>query len=564
MADDDHLLSIPVFRRGAAHAYTDAVIPPTTPSRPRVWAHLIGALALIVALLPPQPAAAATTTPKSLTVVSTSRNAVGLSWGSVSGATAYTVKYATASSMKGAKSKTSKKPALELTKLKAKTTYYITVTAVSKKGKSKASKMLKVKTRSTSASYTYLAPVGLKATATTAASTKLSWKSRGSGLRYRVTIATKSDFSNAKHYYVKGTSTTVKELKGGTTYYARVRVVTSKKAARSVHSPKIKVGTGVAAAGGGPATIRVASYNVGSETVDAGTHPWSKRRSAVVTAVLRQNPDVIGFQEASQGKLGKTGSANQPDLSQAEDLVKRLGTPYKLANKARYNCENPKSPYKCVAKYQGAANSQKIVYNSTTLKLVKQGSKKTSSKKTKMEQYRYVEWAILRHKATGTEFFFVNVHLDPGKDKKSTDIRAKQMTQILDVVEAKNPKDLPTYIVGDFNSHKWTDGGNKPYDAMRKAGYVDPLGNTYLSTKTTSGATVKKRINTQYSSHNAWNRTAPKKPWINGIYLDYIWTSKGIEVPEWETVVDVDKKTGTFKGTIPSDHNMLRATTIIR
>ena len=313
------------------------------------------------------------------------------------------------------------------------------------------------------------------------------------------------------------------------------------------------------------ATIRVVSYNVGSETVDTDTHPWTKRRSAVVTAVLKQKPDVIGFQEASQGKLGKTGSTNQPDLSQAEDLVKRLGKPYKMANTARYNCKNPKTPYKCAKKYQGAANSQKIVYNSSTLTLLKQGSKKTTSQKTKMEQQRYVEWAHFQHKATGKKFFFVNVHLDPGKDKKSIKTRATQMKEILAVIAAKNPKNLPTYVVGDFNSHKWTDGGNKPYDAMRKAGYVDPLGNTYLSTTTTGGATVKKRINTQYSSHNAWKRTAPVKPaWVNGIYIDYIWTSTGIQVPEWETVIDVNPKTGKFRGTIPSDHNMLRATTIIK
>ena len=68
--------------------------------------------------------------------------------------------------------------------------------------------------------------------------------------------------------------------------------------------------------------------------------------------------------------------------------------------------------------------------------------------------------------------------------------------------------------------------------------------------------------NTQYASHNAWKRVAPKKPWLNGLYIDYIWTSQGIRVPEWETVVNVDSN-GNFVGVIPSDHNMLRATTVI-
>ena len=40
-------------------------------------------------------------------------------------------------------------------------------------------------------------------------------------------------------------------------------------------------------------------------------------------------------------------------------------------------------------------------------------------------------------------------------------------------------------------------------------------------------------------------------------------TSAGMEVPEWETVVKTDKS-GKLVGRIPSDHNMLRATTVIR
>lgn len=305
------------------------------------------------------------------------------------------------------------------------------------------------------------------------------------------------------------------------------------------------------------ATVTVASYNIASKSKDAATRPWTSRRSAVVKTIRGQMPDVIGLQEASQGKLANS------DVSQAEDLVKRLGAPYKLTNTARYNCENAKSPYKCVPKNRGASNSQKIAYNSKKLKLIKKGSKKTASTKTRFEEERYVEWAIFEHRATGKRFFFVNVHLDPGKDARTVNMRKKQMSQILKVIEAKNPQDLPTYVVGDFNSHKWTEGGNRPYDAMRKAGFVDPLGNVYKSTQTTSGATAIKRINTHFSSHNAWSRSAPVKPWVNGIYIDYIWTSKGVNVSEWETVVNVDKA-GKFVGTIPSDHNMLRATTVIR
>jgi len=361
-------------------------------------------------------------------------------------------------------------------------------------------------------------------------------------------------------FYVKGTSKTVANLTDDTTYYVRIRVVTSKKKPRSGLSPTIKLRTAPYRGTGGSATIKVVSYNVGTpkQTAKEG-HPWPARRPLVAKAVKDQAPDVIGFQEVSQGRL----EDQKANISQAEQLVKDLGSGYKLANTARYNCVNPLTPYKCKAKDQGAANSQKIVYNSATLTLLKQGSKKTASTKTKMEEHRYVEWAIFRHKVTGKKFFFVNVHLDPGKDAKTTAIRKTQMEQILAVIRNENPQKLPAYVVGDFNSHKRTEPANVPYDLMVKAGFVDPLGNAYWSTYDAPGAIVEKRINTEYSSHNDWMRDAPvKQGWVNGVYIDYIWVTRGIRVPEWETVVKVDKA-GRFIGTIPSDHNMLRATTVI-
>ncbi len=531
-------------------------------SRSRLLA-FVAALLLMVGFSPTVSAAAAAypyAAPQHVSVVSASRSALALKWDAIPGAVRYKVSYSTSSKMKKAKSKTTTKPSMDITKLAAKKTYYVTVQVVTAKGKaqSPASTKLKVKTKSKGSTYTHLAPIGLSTTKVSADSVSLKWASRGKGLRYRVALSTSKSFSGASYYYINGTSTTVTNLIDGAAYYARVRVVSKTiNAILGDESASIQFSTPGLPVTPGPATVTVASYNVGSKS-DTKGGTWATRRSAVVSTILSQRPDVIGLQEASQGKLGGK------DLSQAEDLVNRLGKPYALANTARYNCANPTSPHKCAAQYQGAANSQKIAYNAQTLTLLQQGSKKTSSSKTKMTEQRYVEWAIFRHKETGKQFFFANVHLDPGKTSKVVAMQKKQLQQILDVINAKNPTQLPTYVVGDFNSHKWIDPANAPYDLMVRAGYVDPLGNTHKSTKEAPGAIVEKRINTEYSSINSWQRVAPKKSeWVNGIYIDYIWTSKGIEVPEWETVVKVDKS-GKFIGQIPSDHNMLRATTVLR
>jgi len=73
-------------------------------------------------------------------------------------------------------------------------------------------------------------------------------------------------------------------------------------------------------------------------------------------------------------------------------------------------------------------------------------------------------------------------------------------------------------------------------------------------------ATVEHKIRTWLSSSNSgWARQAPgHKSWGLGSYIDYIMTTK-MRVSEWETVARVSKK-GTFVGTIPSDHTMIRAT----
>ena len=525
---------------GSARATGDPVEPPQTSLASQAPD----------AYQPPQPPQA----PQSVKAVSISRSGIALTWGAVTGAARYQVSYSTSSKMTSAKRVTVTSPAVDLKSLKAKKAYYITVRAISSAGLvGPVSSRLKVTTKSSSKSYTYLAPAGLVATTVSTDRLTVSWNSRGKGLRYRVAISTSSSFSNAEYHYVTGTSKTITKLLDGTTYYVRARVVSSSNKTRSVESPAIAVRT-VAIPVTGVGDITVASYNVATKSITTGG-TWEKRRGAVVETILSQSPDVIGLQEASQGKLSGL------DLSQAEDLVNRLGAPYALANTARYNCKNPKSPHKCSSKYQGASNSQKIAYRTDKLTLVQHGSKRISSSKTKMTEHRYVEWAVFRDKASGRKFFFVNVHLDPGKTSKARSMRKKQVSQILDVIKAKNPTKLPTYVVGDFNSHKWSEPSNGVYDQMVKAGYRDPLGNTYKSTKTAPGAFVERRKNTHFSSFNYFDRVAPAKPeWINGIYLDYIWTSSGIAVPEWETVVKVDSQ-GRFIGQIPSDHNMLRART---
>lgn len=410
------------------------------------------------------------------------------------------------------------------------------------------------------------APAGLAVSKAARTSVEVSWKAVAGAPRYRVQYATTPTMTGAAELQATGTSLEITGLDPGTTYHIKVRVITAAGVSLSPYTAAVSVTTSKVAPG--PSPLRIATYNVHCANCFAGLAnelTWYQRRDSVVSTVLTQAPDVIGFQEASQGWLKDGNGKPLSDLAQFEDLVQRLGNPYKLTNPHRNNCVKSTTPTKCVYSNRGASQGVKIVYNSAVLRLVNQGSLQLSQI-SKSDNERYLAWAILEVKQTGHRFFFGDTHLEPTKDASGDssyfNLRVAQTKEILAEVAKRNPAKLPTLIVGDFNSHKWTPPSNGPYDTMRSAGYVDPLGNSYRSTRTTSGATAARRIRANFSSYNGFARKAPSFGYLNGTYLDYIWTSSGVTVEEWETVVNVDAE-GSFVGVIPSDHNMLRADVLL-
>ncbi len=343
----------------------------------------------------------------------------------------------------------------------------------------------------------------------------------------------------------------------------------------AIQPPAASVAAGttqVVTAASSQATIRVGSYNIRCANCKGGKS-WYQRRGAVVSTILGQDVDVLGVQEASQGWLrANSGKGKKIDLSQFEDLVNRLGAPYALTNTARNNCVNSASPNNCVYADRGASQDNRIIYNTRTLTLVSQGAKQLSYVRASHND-RYVAWAIFTHKASGERFFFANTHLENTKGAKYYELRQQQTREVLAVVKAKNTANLPTYVVGDFNSHKWSRVNdskkksvardNAPRRIMlNSGGFVDPLGNSDASMYSAQSATVSKRIHTNFDSWNDFKRKARHDNYVNGTYLDYIFTTPGIKVPEWETVVRINSK-NKFIGTIPSDHNMIRATTTL-
>lgn len=314
---------------------------------------------------------------------------------------------------------------------------------------------------------------------------------------------------------------------------------------------------GAVAERSGTAPLRVASYNIRNANTYEGKKNekrWKDRRGAVVAAVKGQDLDVLAVQEATQGLLHDAESEPRR-ISQFDDLVQRLGGAWRLTNATRYNCVKDTSPNRCTYVDKGASEGNRILYDADRVELLAQGSKLLPVPKGKGDNY--MAWAELRQRSTGKRFLVSNLHT-VGTDRDHA-VKKKQASVALAELRAHNPEDLPMIALGDWNSSRFEKPSNGPYDVYVRAGFVDPLGQRYRSTTTAPDATVERRVRTWLNSSNpTWARKAPgHRSWVNGSYIDYILTTP-MRVSEWETVARLSKK--TFTGTIPSDHNMVRAT----
>ncbi|MGI3784680.1 MAG: fibronectin type III domain-containing protein [Janthinobacterium lividum] len=518
--------------------------------------------AVVTSVLPAQ----ATAIPTGLKVSTSGVTTLDVSWKAVRGAPRYRVAWSTTSSMKKATYKRVTANKLALTGLRAGQRYYVKVRVISSTGKalSTYSKAVRAATRKA-----YAAPNGLKVSGASSSSVALRWGSRGSGLTYRVQWADNAAMAGASYKRVGSTSGTVAGLLAAHGYWFKVRVISSGGDSWSPYSSAVRATTAKAPAvvstPRGP--LRLGTFNVkcfNCEANQPNERSWWDRRADVVRDIRSQRLDVLGVQEASQAWLPAVEGGKGRDLSQFEDLRNRLGGSWKLTNTNRNNCVRAKTPTRCVAKDQGASKDVHILFDSTRVTLLSQGSKLLPSP----EDDRYMAWAVFSQRSTGKKFFFATTHLEPDKD---WNLHVAEATAMAKEVAKRNPGHLPTFITGDMNAHKNSlDPAGKKDNPVSdvfvdRYGYVDPLGNRSGSTTATPGATVEHRINTPLSSFNNFEPTPDpnyfgRRP--NGTYIDYIFTSKKVRVLEWENVAHLDAN-HRYVGKQASDHNLQRATVVL-
>jgi len=356
---------------------------------------------------PATPGQAAAPGPK-ITTVRPSRNALAVRWASVAGATSYQVRWATNAKLKGAKTKVVSGSYTELRHLASHRGYWIRVRAFLADGsRTSYGRTTRVWTMPRSG-YRLLPPAGVTAKPVGSTSLKVTFKPRSHASKYLVKYGTSSS-AMIEHAFSKSTTLILPGLRSSKTYYFEVRALNSKGKPISNYSMLARATTGPANrsslhyTAGSHDPVRVASYNVLAYAT-SGRPSWESRRGYVVSTIAKQAPDVIGIQEVSQGTIRNS------TLTQYDDLVARLGNPYRLTNAARYNCKVTTSRSNCKYRNQGASQANRIIYNANTLVLLAQGSMKLE-RLTSKDNERYLAWAKFRQITTGKVFLFATTHL---------------------------------------------------------------------------------------------------------------------------------------------------------
>lgn len=307
-------------------------------------------------------------------------------------------------------------------------------------------------------------------------------------------------------------------------------------------------------------TLHVGTFNIATVSGDKsrrGNHKkWKYRRATVASQILSRHLDVVGLQEASQSRIYRKAMHYGPN--QFMDLVGRLnavGGHYAVTSRAEYNCRRAWSSKRCHHKNRAASTDTRIIYNTSTVKMVKRGAFRYRHQVRGHK--RFYAWAVFQSKKNGRSFFFANTHLEP--HNRTT--RKRQWSELIRQTNRHRMSGRPVIVVGDFNSSKYDRWTRTYLPKMKHYGYGDTINQSY------GRATVRSRRaasthNAWINSFNGWRRNVKAYGYKNksniGNSIDWIFASNSMHVSMWEVVSNYNSHY-RVKGTIPSDHNMVRA-----
>jgi endonuclease/exonuclease/phosphatase family metal-dependent hydrolase len=420
------------------------------------------------------------------------------------------------------------------------------------------------------------APTGLRVTAHQG-SLALRWHAVRHAPGYKVRWSVRHSMKGSHRLAVTRHRAEIGNLAPDTRYYVQVAVAKRKGrghrispwsrivARRTPPPPCPTVGNlgdpTPAAPTGQPTDLRVASFNIRTINLDSANHPeqqWLNRADRVASLLLGAQtalnaptaaPDVIALQEANQSY----GEYAARCTNQMIDLRNRLNA-------------DGTHHYEATSLSPGASVGTRILFDTSRLRLESSGSVLLAPATT---THPHLAWAVLQVRNGGQRFFFGNVHLVPSEAADSNAVRDAEWNQLLAVLPGLT-QGLPVVLGGDFNSLRYSSNANTTarthLPMMTAAGIPDMLLGVHDPTDESFkvvDARPSSAPNANCMSHNAFDPALScVDPELVGRQIDYLFASTKLQVKTWEMVLDA-QVSGTqysWLGTIPSDHNLIRAT----
>ena len=231
--------------------------------------------------------------------------------------------------------------------------------------------------------------------------------------------------------------------------------------------------------------VKVISFNMRTGGADNGTqNAWGARREGIPAMMAKENPTVMGVQEA-------------------------------LSYQLTFVTENvPGYEYYGVGRDDGRSTGEMmaIFYKTDVVELGDHGTFWLSETPDEVSYgwdaayRRTATWAFFTVKATGKKFFYINTHLD----NEGSEAREQSMRLICDKLAELNPDGYPSILTADFNST--TD------DAI-----FDPLKMVMHDARTDAAVTD------QFGTYNGWGTTTST--------IDHIFYSDFTPL-EYHTIMD--------------------------
>ena len=254
--------------------------------------------------------------------------------------------------------------------------------------------------------------------------------------------------------------------------------------------------------------VSVMNFNVYFDLSDTKRDPQD-----VITSVKQKSPDVFGLNESGKDWI---------ELFLADSEISAV-----------YDCS-----WGSAAEKGEGASYNPIFYRKDKYDLVESGTKWLSANPNKMsmfpyaKHYKIMSYAILRDKASGKEFMYLNVHLDGSNDADAqvalAEVRVKQAEVIKNFT--KEYSYLPIVIGGDFNEGP-SSSVIKGMSTNTRFKYAMSVAKTKVDIGTT------KKVNSKFELIE------------KGGVLDYIFvTTESVTVKKYEQFDNI------IDGKYPSDH----------